>query len=504
MSDATKRATGDANGWRRVPRFSVLDPAGEPPHSVYSTVYVTDELLIDTAVVDEEALRSLRALAGTAGWRLEFEEDRRELAAFASRQTAPRSRGASTTVPVRLRAERTGERVAATPDAWALLREVRRSSWGKRGIGLNHVLSIDSLGVNPFKANPFKANPFKANPFKANPFKANGTVGIDSYAEPGFGGLQPVTYLGPAPLGPDPEAGPIVAIFDTGCGKHPWLEDAVNPLLASAAAISMPPDPRGNPDDEPSLAEPLDGIFDDAAGHGTFIAGIIRQKCPEALILPIRVADGEGVIIEDDLLGALGLLVEFMDDRAKEDPARPNVSVLNLSFSYYHETPDDPDTVSEMAKLLDDVRSRGCVVVCSAGNDATARPTYPAAIPATDPGRHVSVGALNPSDRSVALFSNIGDWVRVYAPGVSVMSTLPIGFEGGLQSGTSNPELGLLRQTLDADDFRGGFGVWSGTSFAAPVVAGLVAARIAAGESPEAATASVVKELEEEDQSRMG
>ena len=36
---------------------------------------------------------------------------------------------------------------------------------------------------------------------------------------------------------------------------------------------------------------------------------------------------------------------------------------------------------------------------------------------------------------------------------------------------------GELRTSLDLDDFSSGFGVWSGTSFAAPVFAGQLAAR---------------------------
>ena len=144
-----------------------------------------------------------------------------------------------------------------------------------------------------------------------------------------------------------------------------------------------------------------------------------------------------------------------------------------------------------MARLLDEIRRRDCVVVCSAGNEATARPTYPAHIPAADPGRHVSVGALNPSDQSVAMFSNIGDWVEVYAPGVSVVSTLPLDFDGGVQAGTRDDAYGARRETLDVDDFRGGFGVWSGTSFAAPVVAGRIAARNPSRrDSPDARRAS--------------
>jgi subtilisin family serine protease len=178
--------------------------------------------------------------------------------------------------------------------------------------------------------------------------------------------------------------------------------------------------------------------------------------------------------------------------------------VLNLSFSYFHESPDDPGTVSELQRLLDMMRKRGCVVVCSAGNAATSRPTYPAALPSDDPSRHVSVGALNPSDHSTALFSNVGDWVEVFAPGVSLVSTLPITFDGGIQAGTRNDHDGRHRETLDIDDFRGGFGVWSGTSFAAPVVAGRIAAEILSGKSPKAAKETVVAELRARDHSRLG
>ena len=87
----------------------------------------------------------------------------------------------------------------------------------------------------------------------------------------------------------------------------------------------------------------------------------------------------------------------------------------------------------------------------------------------------VSVGALNPNLDTDALFSNAGTWVRTYTPGMAVMSTMPA-YQGGGQPEFRREYLGRVRESLDPDDFRGGFGVWSGTSFAAPLLAGRLAA----------------------------
>jgi subtilisin family serine protease len=84
------------------------------------------------------------------------------------------------------------------------------------------------------------------------------------------------------------------------------------------------------------------------------------------------------------------------------------------------------------------------------------------------------VGAENPND-SVALFSNTGPWVNCYEQGASLLSTMPP-FQGGLLPAARTRAEGYVREALDPDDFRGGFALWSGTSFAAPLVAGRVAA----------------------------
>ena len=127
-------------------------------------------------------------------------------------------------------------------------------------------------------------------------------------------------------------------------------------------------------------------------------------------------------------------------------------------------------------------------MVCSAGNDATSRPSFPAAFGPWRGGGGpvkpdptvlpvISVGALNPNRKTDALFSNVGNWVRTYVPGAAVMSTMPR-FQGGLQPMARTTAFGRVREAIDPDDYRGGFGVWSGTSFAAPIMAGKLAAAI--------------------------
>ena len=96
----------------------------------------------------------------------------------------------------------------------------------------------------------------------------------------------------------------------------------------------------------------------------------------------------------------------------------------------------------------------------------------------------VAVAALNPN-RTIALFSNDGPWVHGAAVGANVVSTSPTDEQGSAQPDTSvDGPGGRRRATIDPDDYSSGFATWSGTSFAAPVLAGRFLSGLAEKTSP--------------------
>ena len=224
-------------------------------------------------------------------------------------------------------------------------------------------------------------------------------------------------------------------------------------------------EPSRDPENTGVVIDDVNGLVDVLCGHGTFISGVIRQRCPEAVILEVPIMASDGAALEDDIVTALSLLL----DRHRAAKAAPGtithgvLDVVNLSLGYYHETPDEADDTA-LHDLLQDFADEGVVVVACAGNDATRARFFPAAF--AEPGHEglVGVGATNPDDRSIALFSNVGDWVTAHAPGAGVVSTVPITLSGSL-----NPTLSVNgygpgpRAGVDFDDFRSGFAVWSGS-----------------------------------------
>jgi subtilisin family serine protease len=245
-------------------------------------------------------------------------------------------------------------------------------------------------------------------------------------------------------------------------------------------------EPATNPERTGTLEDSLEGVLDSDAGHGTFIAGLIRQTCPDANILAIRVMYGDGAVAEGDLLKALNRLT--IRQAIAQDRNRPEllVDVLSLSLGYYHELPSDAAYDHMILEPLLELGRRGVAVVAAAGNDSTTRHMYPAGFTPHEgglipkPNRNavpvVSVGALNPNGTTIALFSNAGSWVTCRRGGAALVSTMPLTFNGALQpiADVHVPGDGE-RGTIDPDDFRGGFATWSGTSFSAPILAGEIA-----------------------------
>ncbi len=312
------------------------------------------------------------------------------------------------------------------------------------------------------------------------------------------------------PLEDCPSRRPVVAVLDTGVRAHPWLDVAPDPVLryrtvpdgfvavdepmqaaiyaedlSAAAQGDQPRQLIKDPWDRPVTGNPLIGELDEATGHGSFIAGIVRQVAPDARVLAIRIMHSDDVVYESDLINALTLIadrVAFAQAGHMEDM----VDVVSLSLGYFDESPADALYTSGLWMVIQRLLGMGVAVFASAGNSATSQMCFPAAFavsPAPGPVRLISVGALNP-DGTKALFSNDGQWVRAWADGAALVSTFPVDIDGSCTPPVRVParprpgKRSVDREALDLDDFRSGFATWSGTSFSAPLLAANLAAQL--------------------------
>jgi hypothetical protein len=455
----------------------VLDPADAPllpGQRVRPTAYIADRLLVQDQVFRDERSRGfLDAAAGEMGYTLEAEQLRPQ------RDEDPD--GLLTPPGVRLRIVPEGFRPASV-DAWRVLQNARGRAGrdGLRGVGLDHLMfATAGLFASPYDS---------PNPY--NPSNAPGPWSpVTQYGQPGYGGTQPVSLVLAKPRTHKLTCRrPVVAVVDTVVLDHPWLPDAVKDdlrLPGAGGALEQLGHHEYQPASNGDGIGPLDGMLDPFAFHATFIAGLIRQVCPDAEIVPVPVVRPDGVIVESELMAALGQVHELASRHAAGRPYGYPIDVVSLSLGYYHESADDAAFDSIMYGALQKLGRLGIAVVASAGNDATVRPMYPAAFtpnpagPITEPEKDcvpvVGVGALNPNG-TVALFSNSGPSASAWAPGAVVISTMPPSFNAGLNATSSTVDpTGRRRETPDLDNFTGGFGVGSGTSYAAPVFAGTVA-----------------------------
>lgn len=322
-----------------------------------------------------------------------------------------------------------------------------------------------------------------------NPFGAgHGQPGRDGYGVPDRS-RGPVTLTVPEPPRSASTARPRIVVLDTGLGEHPWLTgDVVESTIVFADGTVAGPftDDLEHPDADTigMVPQPLLGTLGSHVGHGTFIAGLVRQTCPEAVIVSPGIMGADGVVPESTLLEAVDAVLR----KVTEDPSWAVAVVLSLGF--YTEEPADLLYTSRLRSRLWQLGRAGVAVFCAAGNDASDRPSFPAAF-AVDPAWDdpevvplVSVAALNP-DGAVAQFSNDGPWVTAAEIGVNLVSTVPRTADGSSVPGRrwAGPG-GRLRAGSDHDDFDSGFACWSGTSFAAPVLAGRYVRDLVAAGSP--------------------
>jgi subtilisin family serine protease len=476
-------------------RGAILDPdsssgAGRP---LQPTAFVHDQILVqgsgDGPAVDA-LLEAARATGHDVGISPSAERKRdayvQELSGVALEQMTKRW-----VTRVRLAPRSTSS--ASLADAYGTIRKYRQLAGDDDTlkVGLNHLVTLAGVGLQgvPYIDGPsLIGSPYIDGPAFGVPYIDGPAFGVPYIDGPSVAGRIPVTWLGRPPM-PQRTQGdgrrPVVAILDTGLGRHGWLGSRHATL---GAAVNGQPIGVGDdvPDAEVTgiVLQPQLGLLDRESGHGTFIAGIIRQTSPDAKVLAIRVMPSDGVVEEHQLVIALNKLLVRQAQAQANGSLDDIIDVLSLSLGYYHEDPDDVRYSSVLGGTLRSFAALGVAVVAAAGNDHTTTPFFPAGFASREQGADqradrvplVSVGALNPNG-SRALFSNSGDWVSCYRPGANVVSTLPTTFDGSTQPDVVTPSGG---ESVDRDDFTGGFGVWSGTSFAAPVLAGEIAASLAA------------------------
>lgn len=242
---------------------------------------------------------------------------------------------------------------------------------------------------------------------------------------------------------------PRVLVLDTGIRtvsptdltlENPALQESVK--LDPATFIALPPpaiDDEDEIDDDEVFSAGHERL-DFEAGHGTFVAGIIRQVCPDADIYIGGVLSSFG---DGDVLGLLARLETALDNH--KEP----FDFVVMALGAYMEAGD----VGLLERALRRLIPRRTLVVSAAGNQASSRPYYPAALDDV-----IGVGALGEDGR--AWFSNFGGWVDACAPGIDVVSTFFMDWDEKSDQGVAH--------------YRG-WARWSGTSFSAPKVVGVLA-----------------------------
>ena len=227
-----------------------------------------------------------------------------------------------------------------------------------------------------------------------------------------------------------------VAVIDTGIDlTHPALVDALAPASEWKDFFGH----DNVPQEEGNLDE-------DGYGHGTNVAGIIRQIAPRATILPLRVLgpDGQGDVA--DLTAAI------------QWATNQGADIINLSLG-------SDEKIKAVEEAIKWANKQGVFVVASSGNTGDKSVTYPASKAGGKDGRlRTSVTSIDLSGVKSS-FATYGKEVELAAPGERVFGPAP--------------ELSLA--------------AWTGTSQAAPMASGALA--LALGEPLKVGRAKLADEL---------
>jgi membrane-anchored mycosin MYCP len=238
--------------------------------------------------------------------------------------------------------------------------------------------------------------------------------------------------LSPPQRGTGPGTGVRVGVLDTGLYAQPWLAGGWAARYGDLVR------------ETPTHLYP--------EGHATFIAGLVLNQAPGATVEVRQVLGADGTA---DSWTVAQEIVRF---------GNSGLDVLNLSFVCYTEDGEAPLLLAAAVDRLDP----HLVVVAAAGNHGAVdvgdadqnakeriRPAWPAALDDV-----VAAGAAKP-DGSRAGFSPDAPWVDVITRGTQLRSTY-------LHSASGSPGATAVK-------FEG-WASWEGTSFAAALVSGAVAA----------------------------
>ena len=262
----------------------------------------------------------------------------------------------------------------------------------------------------------------------------------------------------------------IVAVIDTGilaqntASFAPQHPDLLNTQFVtgfdfiSSAAIARDGDGIDpNPRDEGDLAYGISSSF-----HGTHVSGTIAAETNNgegvagvswgAKIMPLR-ALGVGGGTSFDIMQAMRYAAGLSNNSGTVPPRAADIINLSLGGGLFSTT--EQNTITE-------VRGAGTIVIASAGNSASSQPSYPAAYNGV-----VSVSATTISG-GIASYSNFGNTIDVAAPGGFNATDLN-------GDGIGDGVISALADDTNPNALLIGYAALSGTSMAAPHVAGVAA-----------------------------